>query len=300
MEGRHKRLCLNINALKKCCPGVGIGIFRMPLDEAIDIFNTAGIPMQFKPKSISDMKKINAGIKYFGSPATLHLPNLRYEENGLMQRKDELIRIVKEKTPSNIRLVTVHLGWKDADLVLDKKGNWKNTEEGKNVKNDLFELFIAGIKSGKTITIENLHYKPYKHFFRELLSSRPEHLIKTRNMIAKNAARSTGWPLKKILRQTGFTLDVGHASANAHLNKKYPLSAWLKTLGADIKIIHLHDMQIQIQNGMKVEQAHIPMGSGVVDWKNFFKLKKKHCPDAPMIIELPEEDAIKSIEFLRK
>ena len=298
MPARHKKLVSSIEELKKANPKIGVGCFRMPLDESIAIFNAVGVPMQFKPKSAEDMKKINSQVKRFNYPASLHLPNLRYEDNGKMIMKAELIAILKHKTPKNINIVTVHLGWKDADLVLDKKGNWLDNKIANNVKKGLFDIFAAGIRSGKIMTIENLHYKPYKHQFRELLSSKTEHLVNTRNLIAKEVAKKTGKTFRQVLKMTGYTLDTGHASSNAHLNKKYPLSAWLKTLGKDIKVIHIHDMARQMFEGRKIEMAHNIVGKGTIDWRKFFRLKKRYCPDAPMILELPEEDAIKSISYL--
>ncbi|MFA6393268.1 MAG: TIM barrel protein [Patescibacteria group bacterium] len=294
----HKELLDHIELLEKHFPGIGICCFGMSLDDAIGIFNTTSIPMQFKPKSIADMKKIFAGIKENGERASIHLPNLRFDENGNILRKEELLLMLSEKTPAGLDIITIHLGWKDVDAVLDARWNWKNTELAVKIKNELLEVVTTGIESGKTMTLENLRYKPWKHQFRELFSSRSEHLIAARKTLCETLAEKTGRPVEEITAKTGFTLDAGHASGNAHLNEKYTLEFWLKTLGKNIKIIHLHDMRPEDDDGAKIEQTHTPIGEGIVDWKKFFAAKDKYCPDAPMVIELPEDDTIKSIEYL--
>ncbi|MFA6106756.1 MAG: TIM barrel protein [Patescibacteria group bacterium] len=300
MDGEkfHKELLDHIELLEKHFPGIGICCFGMSLDDAIGIFNTTSIPMQFKPKSIADMRKIFSGVKNNSDRASIHLPNLRFDERGDLLRKDELLLMLCEKTPPGLEIITIHLGWKDVDAVLDADWNWKNTELAVKVKNELSDVVAAGFQSGKTMTLENLRYKPWKHQFRELFSSRSEHLIAARKTLCESVAEKIGRPAKDIIKKTGFTLDAGHASGNAHLNEKYTLEFWLKTLGRDIKVIHLHDMRPEEDDGAKIEQTHTPIGEGIVDWKKFFKAKNQYCPDAPMVIELPEDDTIKSIEYL--
>jgi sugar phosphate isomerase/epimerase len=57
-------------------------------------------------------------------------------------------------------------------------------------------------------------------------------------------------------------------------------------------------MRPEDEEGVRMEITHTPLGEGTVDWKKFFADKKRYSPAAPMIIELPEDDAIKSIDYL--
>lgn len=294
----HEELLSKIIELKKRFPQIGICCFQMPLNEVIEIFKVARTVIQFKPKTVEDMGQIFREVKAEKNQASLHLPNLRYDEQGLVLRKAELLEMLKQKLPENMETITIHLGWKDTDLVLDHEGKWQDNLIANNVKGELADIFRAGFQSGKFMTIENLRYKPFKHSFRELFGSRSEHLILTRNLMAQALSKEIGIPAEEILKRTGYTLDVGHASGNAHLNEEYPLEAWLKTLGPDIKVIHLHDMLPVEENGVMIEQTHMPLGDGIVDWKKFFAMKDTYCPLAPMVIELPEDHIIKSIDFL--
>jgi sugar phosphate isomerase/epimerase len=90
-------------------------------------------------------------------------------------------------------------------------------------------------------------------------------------------------------QNVGFCLDSGHVSAfgRASLNK------WLISMGPYIQQLHLHD-------NCGDSDAHLPMGSGAIDFQplfNYLKSNKK----SPSVITLEphcEADLWRSLEYL--
>lgn len=293
------QLFSRIEILKKRFPQIGIVCQRMPLDQKIKTFNAAEPSiMQFKPKTVDEMKKLAAELKETDGISSVHLPNLKFDKStGKVNQKDEIIEMLGQDKPN---LITTHPGWKDADLVLDEQGNWRETDLANEVVSELADLFIAGIRTGKDMTLENVRYKPHEHHFRERLGSKPEHLIAARNKIAQVVCAKTGMSLDEVLSKIGYTFDVGHAAGNAHLSSQYTIESWLKQIGPDIRIMHIHDMRPMLDGDVEIEKTHLPLGEGMIDWKSFFQLKNEYCPSAPMVLELTEAETIKSVDYLSK
>jgi len=296
----HKKLYSQIEILKQRFPNLGISCNKTPMAELVEIFNTSTPPvMQFKPKTSADMTELAMGIKKDTiSYTSFHLPSVRFDEStGLMERKNELIDILKISS-DELSLVTMHLGWKNANAILDESGNFNNTDLSNIILNELLDLFIAGLESNKIMTIENVRYRTPKYDFPERFGDRPEHLIMTRNVIAEKISQKISKPIDKILSNIGYTFDVGHAVGNAHLSEQYTIETWLKALNKDIKIMHIHDMCPMKKDGVPIEKTHLALGDGIIDWKSFFEMKNHYCPNIPMVLELIEEDIIKSIDYL--
>lgn len=305
------QLLSRIEILKRQFPNIGLLLNRVPLDQKIRIFNTAEPPaMQFKPKNIEEMRKLIAEIKETASNTIIHLPNPKFDDaTGMLGGKEEIIEILKQETGNNFNLIATHLGWKDADLILDEQGNWRETALANKVVDELADVFIASIQSGKTMTMENVSEKPK---FRETLGTKPEHLVVVREKIAEVISAKTGMPADEVLSKIGYTFDVGHAVKNTRLIEQSPIEFWLKQLGENIKLMHIHDVLPPteapvIENGIKYQKEqrdHKPIGEGIIDWKSFFELADKHCPDIPMILEInPIDDetgagTTKSIDYL--
>lgn len=308
-----EQLFSRIEILKKQFSDIGILLNRMPIDEKIRVYNTAEPPaMQFKPKNIEEMQKLAAEVKETAGKTSLHLPNPKFnEEIGTIEQKEEIIKMLKQETENNFNLVTTHLGWKNADLILDEQGKWQKTDLANKMASELADLFIAGIESGKTMTIENVGYNSK---FRETLGTRPEHLIAARDKMAQIIAAKKNMPVDEILSKIGYAFDVGHVVKNTRLLEQCSVEAWLEQLGKNIRIMHIHDvlppMEIlptENETKYKREQRdHKPLGEGIIDWKSFFQLKNKYCSGVPMILEInPIDDetgagTIKSVDYLEK
>jgi len=311
----YEQLFLKIKILKEKFPDLGIVCNGMkPIEKKIEVFNAAEPPtMQFRPKNLEEMQKLAAGVKETASITSIHLNDPKFNEmTGEIEsgRKGEIISILKQRAGSNFNLITMHSGWKYADSVLDEAGEWKKTALAEKVAGELADLLIAGIQSGKTMTLENVGHKEEA---REILGTRPEHLIVMRNKIAEVAAAKTGLPSDEVLEKIGYTFDMGHAVRNAHLSEQYPTETWLKRLGQDIKLMHIHDIlppeampdeTLPEGNKNRDRRDHKALGRGIVDWQSFFKLKKRYCPEVPMILELNDDgtgaNTVKSVDYLEK
>jgi len=298
-EGQGE-LFAQIEILKDRFPDIGIACNKMPLDQAIETFNASDPPaMQFKPKGVEDMRRLATELKESESSTSVHLPNFKYDKaTGEMGHKAEMIEMLAPEAPNNLNLITTHLGWEDASLVLDEQGEWRDTDLANKMMDELSDLFIAGIESGKMMTIENVRYKPHKHNVAEVLGTRPEHLVSVKKKVAQVVSIKTGIPINEVLSKIGYTFDVGHAAGNAHLSKQYLVESWLDQLGEDIRMVHIHDVQPMIVDGVEIEKTHLPLGDGIIDWESFFTLKGKYCPDALMVLEIPKDSIIKSVDYL--
>ena len=311
----HERLIKKVRILKEKFSNIGIVCNGMkPMERKIEVCNTAEPPaMQFRPKNIDEMKLLIAGVKETVLNASIHSADPKFDDmTGEIEprRKGEIIEILKLKAGNNFNLITMHPGWKYANSVLDEESNWKRTELAEKVADELADLFMAGIQLGKTMTLENIGHEEET---REILGTRPEHLIAIRNKIAKVVAAKAGLPVGEVLAKIGYTFDVGHVVKNTRLLKQCPIDTWLKRLGDDIKLMHIHDVLPQealpdntLPEGHKnrFKNDHKALGRGIIDWKYFFQLKNQHCPKVPMILELNDDEdganTVRLVDYLEK
>lgn len=87
----------------------------------------------------------------------------------------------------------------------------------------------------------------------------------------------------------GFCLDTGHMAAFSQSD----LSSWLKSLGEQIKQVHLHD-------NLGNQDDHLALGKGKVDFGLLFNYLKHRKSDPPVVTIEPhrEEDLWPSLKYL--
>ena len=90
----------------------------------------------------------------------------------------------------------------------------------------------------------------------------------------------------------GICFDYAHAFLTK--TPTTPLSYWAEALSPYIKHVHIND-----NDG--IEDLHLAVGSGVIDWLEFAKLREMYFPEATVLIETtPIEYQKKSLKYLRK
>lgn len=270
--------------------------------------------MQFRPKNAEEMRKLAMEIKETAQNTSLHLNDPKFnEETGEMDEagKREIIEIINEAgNLDNFKIATIHLGWKNAESVIDEEGKWKNTDLANKAASELADLFLAGIKADKTMAIENTGHVDET---REILGTKPEHLMASREKIAEVISKKENISIEEVLSKIGFTFDAGHAVKNARNLQENSIENWFQKLGENIKLLHIHDVLSKdglpdrdLPEGDKnsYQPEHKALGRGIIDWKEFFELKKRYCPDVPMILELNNDGdgrkTAQSIEYLEK
>ncbi len=89
----------------------------------------------------------------------------------------------------------------------------------------------------------------------------------------------------------GFCLDTGHQAVFS----KSPLEEWVKVLAPYLRQLHLHDNR-------GVQDDHIAMGRGLIDFKIFFAQLRREVSMPPLITLEPhrEEDVFPSLQFLNR
>lgn len=87
----------------------------------------------------------------------------------------------------------------------------------------------------------------------------------------------------------GVCFDYAHASiSNTELDE------WIESLRKYIKHIHINDNDL-------INDLHLAVGDGAIDWDIFFDYYKKYFYDCSLLIETTKpENQRKSIEFLKK
>lgn len=84
-------------------------------------------------------------------------------------------------------------------------------------------------------------------------------------------------------------LDTGHCNVFSKVN----IREWFESLGEYIAYIHVNDNK---GDG----DFELPIGDGSIDWKLFSQLASTCCPDARVVIEMSDLDAIrKSMDFMK-
>ena len=98
--------------------------------------------------------------------------------------------------------------------------------------------------------------------------------------------------LKRLTAQSvGFCLDTGHQSAFG----REPLTTWLDSLHPFLGQVHLHD-----NHG--IQDEHMALGHGKIDFEMLFRLLKARQTTPPVItLEPHQEDALEpSLDYLEK
>ena len=80
----------------------------------------------------------------------------------------------------------------------------------------------------------------------------------------------------------GFCMDVGHMSAFGEI----PFARWYETFAGRTIHNHWHD-----NSGDR--DAHGPLGSGNIDWKEIYTLRKAFCPESTIALEIPSGEGIR-------
>jgi sugar phosphate isomerase/epimerase len=87
----------------------------------------------------------------------------------------------------------------------------------------------------------------------------------------------------------GVCFDYAHASIS-----KTPVEKWIICLKRYIKHIHINDNDL-------INDLHLAVGDGKIDWEQFFTYYKKYFQDCTVLIETTSpKNQIRSVEFLKK
>lgn len=126
-------------------------------------------------------------------------------------------------------------------------------------------------------------------FLKELLDQYPNLDIYLENMferqpgiIVRIAEELTEY------KNFGICLDYAHASISGT-----PISEWVEALAPYVKHMHINDNDLQ-------EDLHLALGTGKIDWNQFFQYVEQYFTSCSILIEttLPENQKI-SLEYLR-
>lgn len=89
----------------------------------------------------------------------------------------------------------------------------------------------------------------------------------------------------------GVCFDYAHAHAFGDERK---IDAWVKALAPYVKHIHINDNDL-------VQDLHLELGTGKIDWKRFKEYYETYFPQASVLIEMRDLAAAeKSLEFIQK
>lgn len=89
----------------------------------------------------------------------------------------------------------------------------------------------------------------------------------------------------------GVCLDYAHASS---FGRNVPIEKWVESLAPYVKHMHINDNDL-------VNDLHLPVGSGKIDWEVFKKYYKEYFSQCSILIETNSAaDQRRSAEFLRK
>ena len=96
---------------------------------------------------------------------------------------------------------------------------------------------------------------------------------------------------------THWTLDsVSPALFGNYQNAFDILKESLELFGSEIEIFHIKDF---IVDGEKLKQ--VPIGKGIMPWKDMLPLIKESCPDATLVFEgSKEEDFSFSMNYIKE
>lgn len=89
-------------------------------------------------------------------------------------------------------------------------------------------------------------------------------------------------------RHVGFTLDVAHV----HIFGRVGIEGWWSALAEEIREVHVHDTDT-------FSDEHLPIGEGALDWRRIFEDIFRHAPRATVVIEMPVEAGLQSLQRIR-
>jgi sugar phosphate isomerase/epimerase len=155
--------------------------------------------------------------------------------------------------------------------------DWMNKDAQGKIRNDFNErAFQAGCRS-----------------LEQILKTLPRDTLLLENLPRSNLKLLRRWTDKYNI---GICLDVGHL----HLAKKN-MAPSFSLFRNRIKHIHLHDIvRKRSKSGKKYLEDHQALGVGILDLQAFFKLHKKYCPDAPLLLEQRWQWARRSARYIKK
>ncbi|MBN1850378.1 MAG: sugar phosphate isomerase/epimerase [Deltaproteobacteria bacterium] len=214
--------------------------------------------------SISDFKKIADMIHANGLKITIHAPFMDLAPGS----PDDAVRAVaKDRFEQVIRLVPL---FKPKSIVGHTGYDHKRYGFLKDLwiqkGNEIWKWFAEEIRDqGTKLMLENV-YERNPHECKELIEGLKD-------------------------KGVGFCLDVGHVTAFSSTG----LSEWLEVMGDDIEQLHLHD-----NHG--VEDEHLALGKGCIDFSMLFQYLKDKRTEPPIITLEPhkEEDLPPALQYLEK
>ncbi len=137
-------------------------------------------------------------------------------------------------------------------------------------------------------------YKKYlidatSKYLSKLLKQYPYIEIYMENMFetAPDVLKGISEQLEKY-QNYGVCLDWAHLNVYGDLNKK-----WIENLNPYVKHMHINDNDL-------VTDLHLPVGSGKIDWEQFFEYYNKHFKNCSVLIETnnPSDQKI-SLDYIR-
>ncbi|MBQ8527779.1 MAG: sugar phosphate isomerase/epimerase [Lachnospiraceae bacterium] len=89
----------------------------------------------------------------------------------------------------------------------------------------------------------------------------------------------------------GICFDYAHAHA---FGDETCIMKWVHAFAPYVKHIHINDNDL-------VNDLHLPLGDGKIDWKLFKEVYESYFPQATVLVEVKDpEDAEKSLQFIRE
>ena len=89
------------------------------------------------------------------------------------------------------------------------------------------------------------------------------------------------------VKNFGVCFDYAHAFLS-----QTSIGEWVRKLGPYVRHVHINDNDGE-------SDLHLPVGDGVIDWKEFLKYQREYFPDASVLIETNTiERQKKSLEFM--
>lgn len=131
-----------------------------------------------------------------------------------------------------------------------------------------------------------------REFWTRVLRDFPNQEIYIENMFEEEGrlCASLGEAMKSESR-FGLCLDYAHASAFGDSEKA---DCWFRESIPYIKHIHINDNDL-------LDDLHLPVGDGKIDWMKFKDLLSESCLQASVLIEMKGYEAQKkSLEYLKK
>ena len=126
--------------------------------------------------------------------------------------------------------------------------------------------------------------------FIEDLLNRFEPVISLENIHDRNTDFLMGIAGRIGNRRLGFCMDTGHMSAFGEIS----YAEWYETFRGRILHNHWHD-----NDGDR--DAHGPLGSGSIDWKEIAGLRQAYAPGSTVALEIPSGEGIRrSLATLEK